>query len=275
MHQRTNYVKFSENLWTRALDLKIQVKQTEEKKFLDYFQAVDTECNNSVSYLGICLGLWNPMENYGRYCSNLLRCHTSREQRLIRTFESNAFFTFIDIREQNTTTWLQIAWLLFWSDTYTVNEKILLIYILSLTVSPEQKNQFLYYEEMYYEGMMTPLREIISKWLLGNGNRTTNSLSILLNGGLHSVTFIQREARRCDGKTVWYCCGQAYDDGHSMEMAGVSTLLIWPFSHLRFMKKCQLCLQYLPHNLPRSPRANRKINRFYCTWVRNTIFSSA
>ena len=187
-----------------------------------YFQAVDTECNNSVSYLGICLGFSNPMENSGRYCSNLLRCHTSREKRLIRTFDSYAFFTFTDIREQNTNTWLRIAWFLFWSDTYTVNEKILLIYILSLTVSREQ-NQFLYYEDMYYEGMMTPLREIINKWLLGNGNRTTNSLSILLNG----VTFTQRDARRCDGKTEWYCCGQAYDDSHSMEMAGVSTLTVF------------------------------------------------
>ena len=36
MHQRTNYIKFSENLWIRALDLKIQVKQTEEKKFLAF-----------------------------------------------------------------------------------------------------------------------------------------------------------------------------------------------------------------------------------------------
>ena len=108
----------------------------------EYFQAVDTECNNSVSYLGICFGLWNPMENYGLYCSNFLRCHTSREQRLIRTFESNAFFTFTDIREQNTNTWLRIAWFLFWSDTCTVNEKILLIYILSLTVSREQKTNF-------------------------------------------------------------------------------------------------------------------------------------
>ena len=53
----------------------------------------------------------------------------------------------------------------------------LLIYILLITVS-RQQNQFLYYDEMYYEGMMTPLREIINKWLLGNGNRTTNSLSI-------------------------------------------------------------------------------------------------
>ena len=43
MHQRTNYMKFSENLWTRALDLKI--KQTEEKIpcLFDYFQEVDTE----------------------------------------------------------------------------------------------------------------------------------------------------------------------------------------------------------------------------------------
>ena len=32
MHQQTNYMKLSENLWTRALDLKIQVEQTEEKK---------------------------------------------------------------------------------------------------------------------------------------------------------------------------------------------------------------------------------------------------
>ena len=31
MHQQTNYMKLSENLWTRALDLKIHVKQTEEK----------------------------------------------------------------------------------------------------------------------------------------------------------------------------------------------------------------------------------------------------
>ena len=88
------------------------------------------------------------MENNRRYRSNFLRCHTSREQRLIRTFESTAFFTFTDVREQNTDTWLRITWFLFWSDTYTVNEKILLIYILLITVSREQ-NQFLYYEEMY------------------------------------------------------------------------------------------------------------------------------
>ena len=31
MHQRTNYMELSENSWTRALDLKIQVRQTEEK----------------------------------------------------------------------------------------------------------------------------------------------------------------------------------------------------------------------------------------------------
>ena len=88
--------------------------------------------------------------------------------------------------------------------------------------------------------------------------RRSSTLSILLNG----VTFIQRDARRCDGKTVWYCRGQAYDDGHSMEMAGVSTLLFWPFSQLRYMKNCQLCLQYLPHNRPRSPRATAKLIDF-------------
>ena len=33
------------------------------------------------------------MENNQRYRSNLLRCQTSREQRIIRTFESNAFLT--------------------------------------------------------------------------------------------------------------------------------------------------------------------------------------
>ena len=43
--------------------------------------------------LGICLGLLNPMENNQRYRSNLLRCHTSREKRIIRIFESNAFLT--------------------------------------------------------------------------------------------------------------------------------------------------------------------------------------
>ena len=31
-----NYMKFSESLWTRALDLKMQVKQTEEKKSLSF-----------------------------------------------------------------------------------------------------------------------------------------------------------------------------------------------------------------------------------------------
>ena len=51
--------KLSENLWTRALDFKIQVKQTEEKitGLFDYFKAVDTEWNNSVLYLRICLSL--------------------------------------------------------------------------------------------------------------------------------------------------------------------------------------------------------------------------
>ena len=95
MHQRTNYMKFIENLWARTLDLKIQVKQTEEKIpcLFDYFQAVDKEWNKSVLYLGICLGLLNPMENNQRYHSNLLRCHTSHEQRIIPTFESNAFLT--------------------------------------------------------------------------------------------------------------------------------------------------------------------------------------
>ena len=216
------------------------------------------------------------MENNRRYRSNLLRCHTSREQRLIRTFESNAFFTFTDTREQNTNTWLRIAWFLFWSDRYTVNElKKSYYFTFRHLRSLVNKTNFCTMKICTMREWWHPLREIIKKWLLGNSNRTTKSLSILLNGGLHSVTFIQRDARRCDGKIVWYCCGQAYDDGHSMEMAGISTLLFWPFSHLRFMKNCQLCLQYLPHNRPRSPRANREINRFYCTWVRNTIFSSA
>ena len=59
MHQQTNYMKLSENLWTRALDLKIHVKQTEEKKpcLFDYFKAVDTEWNNLVLYLRICFSL--------------------------------------------------------------------------------------------------------------------------------------------------------------------------------------------------------------------------
>ena len=85
MHQRTNYMKFSENLWTRALDLPIQVKQTEEEIpcLFDYVQAVDTECNNSVLHVGIRLGILNTMENNQRYRFNLLRYHTSREQRLI------------------------------------------------------------------------------------------------------------------------------------------------------------------------------------------------
>ena len=50
MHQRTNCMKFSEILWTCALDLKIQVKQTKEKIpcLVDYFQAVDTEWNKSI-----------------------------------------------------------------------------------------------------------------------------------------------------------------------------------------------------------------------------------
>ena len=63
----------------------MQVQQTEEKIpcLFDYVQAVDTECNNSVLHLGICLGFLNKMENIQRYRSNLLRCHTSREQRLI------------------------------------------------------------------------------------------------------------------------------------------------------------------------------------------------
>ena len=45
MHQQTNYMKLTENLRTRALDLRIQVKQTEEKIpcLFDYFKAVDTE----------------------------------------------------------------------------------------------------------------------------------------------------------------------------------------------------------------------------------------
>ena len=75
-------MKFIENLWTRALDLKIQVKQTEEKipLLFDYVQAVDTECNISVLHLGICLGFLNTMEKNQRYRSNLLRCHTSRER---------------------------------------------------------------------------------------------------------------------------------------------------------------------------------------------------
>ena len=34
MRQQTNYMKLSENLWTRALDLKIHVKQTEEKNLV-------------------------------------------------------------------------------------------------------------------------------------------------------------------------------------------------------------------------------------------------
>jgi len=71
----------------------MQVKQTEDKIpcLSDYFQAINTEWKNAVLYLGIRLGLLNPMENNQHYRSNLLRCHTSREQRLIRTFESNAF----------------------------------------------------------------------------------------------------------------------------------------------------------------------------------------
>ena len=59
MHQQTNYMKLSENLWTRALNLKIQVKQAEEKIpcLFDYFKGVDTEWNNSVLYLRICLSV--------------------------------------------------------------------------------------------------------------------------------------------------------------------------------------------------------------------------
>ena len=66
MHQQTNYMKLSENLWTRTLDLKIQVKQTEEKnpRLFDYLKAVDTEWNNLVLYLRICL---STMENNQRY----------------------------------------------------------------------------------------------------------------------------------------------------------------------------------------------------------------
>ena len=71
----------------------MQVKQTEDKFpcLSDYFQAINTEWNNSVLYLGICLDLLNPMENKQYYRSYLLRCHTSLEQHLIRTLESNAF----------------------------------------------------------------------------------------------------------------------------------------------------------------------------------------
>ena len=36
MHKRINYMKFSENLWTHAPDLQIQVKQTEEKNTLSF-----------------------------------------------------------------------------------------------------------------------------------------------------------------------------------------------------------------------------------------------
>ena len=56
--------------------------------FLNYVQEVDTECNNSVLHLGICLGFLNTMENIQSYRSYLLRCHTSREQRLILTRSS-------------------------------------------------------------------------------------------------------------------------------------------------------------------------------------------
>ena len=52
--ERTNYMKFSEYLWTRAPDLQIQVKQTEEKNSSP-FQAVGRGpegANNSVLHLG-------------------------------------------------------------------------------------------------------------------------------------------------------------------------------------------------------------------------------
>ena len=79
MHQRTNYLKFSENLWTRALDLKMEVKQTEAKIpcLFDYFQAVDTQWDKSFFYLGICSGLLNPTENNELYRSNLLHCQAA------------------------------------------------------------------------------------------------------------------------------------------------------------------------------------------------------
>ena len=85
MHQRTNYMNFSEDLWTRAVDLQIQAKQIEEKNrcVFDYVQAVDTECNNSVLHLVIFLGLLNTLENNQRHLSNLLRCHTSRERLIL------------------------------------------------------------------------------------------------------------------------------------------------------------------------------------------------
>ena len=74
MHQQTNYMRLSENLWTRALDLKIQVWQTEEKIpcLFDYSKAVDTQWNNSMLYLRICLLelIINTMENNHRYRSN-------------------------------------------------------------------------------------------------------------------------------------------------------------------------------------------------------------
>ena len=58
-----------------------------KKKFLVFsitFKQLTQSEINLVLYLGICLGLSNPMENNQRYR------HTSREQRIIRTFESNA-----------------------------------------------------------------------------------------------------------------------------------------------------------------------------------------